>query len=78
MVSIPQSLWTCTKLKEVLLAENFGKLLLVRLDRGGRVGTALRKQLRNGWIGISRDFRDDAWSDRNQDSMLRLGANLPN
>ena len=65
-------------MKEVLLAENFGKLPLVRLHRGGRVGTALRKQPRNGWIGISRDVRDDVWSDRNHDSMLRLGANLLN
>ena len=49
-IPIHKSLVTFTELKDILLVENFGKLPLVRLGRGGNVGvvTALRKQLRNG------------------------------
>ena len=49
-ISIHKILVIFTELKDILLAEDFGKLPLVRLGRGGSVGvvTALRKQLRNG------------------------------
>ena len=69
-IPIHKSLVKFTELKDVLLDENFGKFPLVRLGRGGRVRvvTALRKQLRNECIGVSRDFRVNAWSDKNHDS----------
>lgn len=57
------SLKPLDELDEVLITENFGKLPLMRLGRAGRVGAGAspRKQVGEGWIGISRgDFTDGA------------------